>query len=1152
MQKIDGFPRLLGNIFNKNRTMKLSFVLLILALFNVQANTFSQNTKINLDVENETIQNVLEKIESKSDFKFFYKSSDIDENRIVSLKAKNKKIAEILDQIFEGQPVTYSMVKNQIILKRGPDKIIRTKSDNKTNEGAYSEKKIDQYTISGTITDSQGVPIPGVNVLEKNTTNGVAADFDGNYTIQVSGPESILTFSSIGYASQERVVGQATTMDIVMTEDAQALDEVVITALGIKRDKKALSYSVSEVGGENFTQAREVNIGNALTGRIAGVNASGTAAGPGASSRIIIRGNGSLGGSNQPLIVVNGIPIGNNNQSYSGASNGGSIDRGNGLSSINPDDIETITVLKGGTSAALYGSRAANGVILITTKSGAVREGIGVEINSTTTVEAPSLIPDWQYKYGSGTRGVAPTSQAEAIANGRVSWGAPMDGSLVVQPDGVARPYVPQKDNISHFYNLGQTYSNTLALVGGNESVNFRFSASNMDNKGIVPNSTINRKIFNLSANANLSEKIDFSGNVQYNIEKGNNRTALNNFTNNPNASVALLATSIDVRTLSPGYDADGNETLWNDYIFTTNPYFAVNKVKNEDVRRRFIGSFSIRYNFTDNFYGQTRIGIDHSSFQGMDIAPSGIAYNPRGRVTNEQNTRYETNAEVSLGYSNNFGDFSTNLLVGANRMFQQFNGVGLDSDLLNIPFQYFIRNGRSPAFSQGFSESSINSVFGSADIGYKNYLYLTFTGRKDWFSTLSLDNNNLFYPSVGTSLIFSEMLNSKPSWLTYGKVRASWAQVGGGAPAPYGLNLVYESTPASHLGQSLVNIDGNTLPNSNLRPYTSTTTEIGLELRLFNSRLGLDLTLYDRTTTDDIVAATVAPTSSYSSVLLNVGEMKNQGIELLLTGSPISSSGPKGFNWDTGFNLAYNENTVVHIADGLTSLNTGGGTRSQNGYVYHYEGQPFGMVSGYGFMKDESGNVIYNPDTGMPLRSEFMALGRGVHPLTIGFTNDFRFKNLSLGFLIDGKFGGKMYSATNDYAAFYGKSQVTVANNVRETGIVNSGVDLNGNPFSTTLTAQDYYQRLALNYTTPFVYDASFIKLRQLTFGYNFPESFISKTPLQSASISFVARNLCILYSEIPNIDPESANTNGNGQGIEGLGTLPTRSMGVNLMLSF
>ncbi|MEJ7768489.1 MAG: SusC/RagA family TonB-linked outer membrane protein, partial [Chitinophagaceae bacterium] len=986
-----------------------------------------------------------------------------------------------------------------------------------------------------------------VSVTLKGSKIGTTTKADGKFSITAP-DKSILIISSIGFTTQEIDPAGQIVMSVKLLEDRQAFDAVVVTALGIKRDKKSLTYSVTQIGGEDLTKAREVNLGNALTGRVAGVNATSTATGPSGSSRVVIRGNGSLNGENQPLYVVNGIPINNSNQGSAGTFGG--IDRGDGLVSINPDDIETMSVLKGGTAAALYGSRAANGVILITTKSGRAQKGLGVELNSTYTLENPIKLTDWQYEYGSGSRGIAPTSKQEAIANGRMSWGAKLDGSPIIQPDGTARPYSAQKDNIKNFYNTGKTFSNTVSINGGSELANFRFSASNLENKGIVPNNSLNRKTFNLSINGNLKNKILFETNVQYNIEQNKNRTFTADFTKNPNAGAQLVGNNVDVRTLAPGYDANGIESIWSEYIYATNPYFAINKVKNGDARRRFIGSFSLRYNITDWLYARARVGIDYFDLKGNNIEPTGTAFNNRGSMTTDQLLSDEINAEALIGLTKNFGKFSLNALAGGNQMKNTSDGVTLTSGFFNVPFQYFISNGSSQTFSQSYRRFAINSLFASADLGYNDLLFLTLTGREDWFSTLDINNNHLFYPSAGVSFLFSNAWKGKPQWLDYGKFRTSWAQVGGGAPNPYGLDLTYTAQAQQYVnGATLMNITNSTIPNK-LKPYTSTTAEFGLETRLINNRLALDLTFYDRTTTNDIVNASVPFTSGYTSVALNVGKIKNRGVELLLTGSPVKRT---SFSWEVSFNMAYNKNTVLKIADGLKSIFLPGATtRTQNGGIYHFEGMPFGMIAGNRARTDAKGQIVYNSATGIPLQSPLVPLGRGVPPYIAGLNNSFSFKSFNFSFLLDGKFGAQVYSATNAYGTQFGLDKRTVEGGIREKGIPVSGVDPAGNPYSGTVSAQTYYSTIWATLTDQFVTDADFIKLRQVILGYSLPKTILGNAPIQSLSLSFVARNLLLIYNTARNIDPESSYSNGNAQGLENFGLPTARSYGLNLQVRF
>ena len=1110
-----------------------SFLLTFIICIQVSAAGFSQGAKVTVDIQEVKLKKAFSILEQKGKIRILYSEESLPREKEVSLKVKDMPVLDALQLLLKDTYLEYQELKDGLVVIK-----------------PSTTKTIPFEVVKGTVTDNQGQPIPGVSITVKGSSAGTVTNEEGKFSLDVPAG-GILVFSYVGFTSQEVAVNGQTSISIKLADENQSLSAVVVTALGIKKERKALTYSVTQIAGEELTKAREINLGNALTGRIAGVNASGTATGPGGSTRVVIRGNGSLNGDNQPLYVVNGIPINNSNQGNPGTFGG--IDRGDGLISINPDDIETMSVLKGGTAAALYGSRAANGVILITTKSGRNQKGLGVEYNSTYTLETPRQLYDWQYEYGSGSRGLAPTSKADAVANGRTSWGAKLDGSSVFQPDGVQRPYVAQKDNLENFYNTGKTFSNTVSFLGGNETTNFRFSASNLDNKGIVPNNSLNRKTFSLSVNANLKNKLIFESNAQYNIESTTNRTFVADFQKNPNAGAQLIGTNIDVRTLSPGYDANNFEVLWNDYIFATNPYFAVNRIQNSDKRNRFIGSFSARYNITDWLYARARFGIDRFTNKGVNIEPTGIAFNNRGSMSTDQNISEEYNVEGIVGANKTFDKISLNVLAGGNQMRNMFDGVTLNSGFFNVPFLYFIGNGSQQAFSQNYRKSGINSIFASADVGYNDILFLNLTAREDWFSTLDIEDNSLLYPSAGVSFLFSNAWKDRPSFLSYGKLRASWAQVGGGAPNPYALDLTYQNqAQLSGTGATLQNIVGNTIPNK-LKPYTSTTTEIGLETRLFNSRLGIDVTVYDRTTTDDIVNASVPWTTGYNAVALNVGEIKNKGIELLLTGTPIKSD----LIWDVSYNMAYNDNEVVEIGNGITSITFGQAentnrTRTENGWIYHYVGMPFGMIAGNKKKTDDKGNVVYNSANGIPLQSPLMPLGKGVPPLTMGLNNNFIYKNFTLGLLIDGKFGAQVYSATNAYGMQFGVHKRTAENGIRENGINVTGVDQTGAPFTKNVSAQTYYQSIWNSITDEFITDADFIKLRQVIFGYTFPRRMLEKSPVQSVSISFVARNLALLYNAAENIDPESSYSNGNAQGLENFGLPTTRSYGLNLQVKF
>lgn len=1114
---------------------KAALVALAFATMQFSARAHAQS--ITCMKKNASPEEIFKTIRKQTGYEFLYNDLMVKKIKSRDLQFKDASVPQVLNTLFDNQPLTYAIVGKTIVVKE------RTASQETTK--TQSPPPID---LTGTVVDSAtGNPMLGVTIQVQGTTTGTTSGPDGGFSL--TAPDgAVLVVSYLGYDSKLVAVNSQSNLRIALAPSSTGLNEVVVTALGISKEKRALSYAVTQVSGESFQKAKEINLGNALAGKIAGVDATSSSTGPGGSSRVVIRGNGSLNGDNQPLYVINGVPIINANRSNPGTYGG--LDGGDGLSSINPDDIESISVLKGGTAAALYGSRAANGVILITTKSGKSRKGIGVELNSTYTWQVPFSLLDWQYQYGSGQRGKAPTTQAEAIADGRLSWGAKLDGSSVIQFDGKSRPYAAQKNNVKNFYNTGKTFSNTVAVTGGNEHANFRFSASNLDNKGIVPNNSLNLKTFSLSAQANLKNKVTFQGDAQYSVQQARNRTFVGDFYRTPNSNVQLIATNVDVRNLAPGYGADGYETPWSDYIYATNPYFAINKFRNNDTKRRFIGSFTMRYNITDYLYARARVGVDHIDFDGKQITPTGVAYENSGDVVSDRGTRNEINAEALLGFNKTFGKFSIDALAGGNQMHHTYGRTGLSSGFLNVPFQYFIGNGATQNFSENYSETAINSLYGSADFGFNGYLYLNFSGRQDWFSTLSTANNHIFYPSVGLSFVLSDAWKSIPSWINYAKVRASWAQVGGGAPSPYGLDLTYTTSAQQYQGQTLMEISNNTIP-SDLKPYTSTTYELGLDWKFLNNRLGLDLTLYQRTTTNDIVNASIPLSSGYSSVALNVGEVRNRGIEVLLTGTPVSS--PHGFNWDISYNMAYNDNEVLEIAPGLSTLQLPGATtRTLNGGIYHFVGMPFGMIAGNPALRNDQGQIVYNSANGLPIQGPISPLGKGVPPLTMGLTNSFSYNNFSLSFLLGGKFGGSIYSATEAYGTYYGVDKRTVANGVRENGVAVEGVDQDGKPYTATVPAQTYFQGIALSITEDFVTRADFVKLRQVVLGYTLPQKLLAKTPVQSASLSFVARDLFFLYNEAKVIDPSASYNNSNAQGLEDFGVPSARSFGFNLDIKF
>lgn len=1120
-----------------------------------------------------SLKEALDLIKDQYNVKFAYKEGLLEGKRVSqALLANQESLEVLLKKILTSSRLDYKRInKKQFSIFVTHSKEGRNASGSQKSSGntttpdtpgvdAKTESQSMLLQVEGTVTSQEdGQPLPGVNVVLKGTATGTTTDSNGKYALTLPDGGGTLVFSFIGYATREVSVSNQTAVDVILSQEIQSLNEVVVTAFGISKEKKSLAYAVTEVKGSEFTQARENNVANALTGKIAGVNATGMATGPGGSSRIIIRGNGSLSGNNQPLYVINGMPMDN---SVPGAAvpgggnestgNGNNVDRGDGIGGINPDDIESISVLKGGPAAALYGARASNGVILITTKKGKAQKGIGVEFNSNMTFEDIALIPDWQYEYGQGVDGVKPTTQTQAKSSGRLSYGAKMDGEPTIQFDGQLRPYSPQKNNLKNFYRTGTNYINSIAFTGGNEVVNFRFGLNNTSSNSIVPNSSFNRRIANLNLNAFLGKKLSIETVVQYNIENGDNRPKVGYADMNPHWATYLVANTVDVRNLAPGYDPiTGKEVEWNPVPAAPNPYFVINKFKNTDTKNRFLGQTNIKYAFTDNLFIKGSVSQDYYHFKAEFVQPTNNAFAPLGTYEGRDITSSETNGMLTLNYNKELFDNALSLtaMVGGNMQRSIYDQTSIIGAEFTIPYFYSYTNLATSTTTPFYRKSAINSIFGSVDLGYKGIVFLTMSGRQDWFSVLNIKNNSIFYPALGGTFIMSDAFKF-PQAVSFAKLRASWAQVGGATVSPYQIYQTYSMQQGGHNGRPVQQLSGTVAPNADLRPLTSTTYEAGFEAGFLDNRLGLDVTLYNRKTTDDIVQSNIAISSGYTAALLNVGELSNKGIELLVTGTPIKKS---SFEWNVSYNMAYNESKVVKLAPGISSLTVGDGVGG--GTIRNVVGGTYGEVWGYRKQTDENGNVVFNTASGYAVRGPLERIGNGIPPLTMGITNTFRYKDFSLNILVDGKFGSVVYSNLYQYAYRFGLPKETLPG--RDEGITVTGVSPTGDSFSKTWTKADvdtYYDN-DKNYTAIFTFNNDFIKLRQVILSYNIPVSKIGMLKwAQAASISLVGRNLLLLYKDKRNdyFDPESSYTNSNAQGLEAFGVPRTRSLGANLTLKF
>ncbi|MFY7909289.1 MAG: SusC/RagA family TonB-linked outer membrane protein [Emticicia sp.] len=1000
--------------------------------------------------------------------------------------------------------------------------------------------------IKGKVTDDGGSALYGVNVSVKGSTKGTISDDKGEYTIEAA-QGSVLTFSYIGFAPSNVTVGNSSVINVSLTPETGVLNEVVVTALGISKEARKVGYAVTTVSGDQMTKARETNVAYSMAGRVAGLNISGTNGGSGSSARILLRGMASFTASS-PLIVLNGVPIDNTQRGSAGEWGG--ADNGDGISNLNPDDIESMSVLKGASASALYGARAANGVILITTKSG--KKGkMSVDYNLNTVAEQAINFTDYQYVYGQGLNGQKPTNTVSALNSGMLSWGSKLDGSSTIQFDGKNYPYSAVKNNISNFYRVGSSITNSLAIASGNETGNFRLSLANLDNNSILRNSGLDRRTFNFNGSQKFGQKLKVDLMVNYVDEKTTNKPQLSDGPMNAN-NVNFLATNVDQSILAPGFDAsteNGNETQYNDDIYVTNPWFVVNRYRNDVKRKRILSAITAKYDITKNIYGQVRLGYDLLNDGTFKVTPTGTAYSngQKGGLDDlSKSTTSELNAEAILGGSFKVvDDFSIDAIAGAAIRKNKYDMLRVGGGPFVIPFFYSPYNVLSFNRDYGYNERQANSAFYSLDFNFKNQLILSTTGRYDAFSTLPVDNYGIFTPSVSLSYDFTELVNS--SKLSYGKFRASYAVVSGEPASPYSTSQYY------NVGGAIQGITtgsfSSTLPNLFLKPYTLSEFELGTELKFYKNRLGLDLAYFNRKTNNEIISGSLSEATGFSNQQIGTGSTQNSGLEALVMGVPVETGGLK---WTTSFNFTWIKNKIVEInGSGSADQQLGLGTyRPLNANTALIKGLPGPQIMANDYVYDAQGRIIVDA-TGVPEASARKPMGSVLPKFYGGFNNEVSYKNFNLSFLFDYRFGNKVLSATNYYTIFRGLNQMTLEG--RETGVVAAGVTKDGATNTINVPAQNYYQNLARRISALNVMDGSFIKLRQVTFSYSLNPKILGKTPIKGIELSVVGRNLLTLLRRTDNIDPEAGFSPVlNYAGIEGNSLPSTRTYGLNLNVKF
>ncbi|MBT30950.1 MAG: SusC/RagA family protein [Thalassobius sp.] len=1151
---------------------------------------------VSLNIKNATLKEFFSDIETKTEFKFAYDPEVVRKNKEISKSEDKKSLYDLLYEVAGEYGLQFKQINKTIFVKILNNKV-------QVNEPVEIDLSARQdRLIQGQVNDELGNPLPGVSILVKDLGKGAITNVNGIYKLNVPAGSNVLVFSYVGYIAKEVEIGNQTEINIQMELDDTQLDEVVVTALGIEREKEQLGYATQSLDGSDINEARETNFVNSLSGKVAGVNIVSNSS-VGSSSRITIRGESSLQfQGNQPLFVVDGVPVGND-----AVQNTTSADYGNSAAEFNPADIESINVLKGPAASALYGSRAANGVVVITTKSGKGSRGIGVSVNSSVTFEDILIMPKFQNEFGQGSSGLFEGSNfgyqgnLDLYPNGiqdgyDESWGPRLNqgpnraqfdsptlngyrgGDVYLRNRGdiIPTPWVSQPDNVKDFFDIGNTFYNNFAVSGGNEHGNIRLSYTNLDQKGIVPNNDLKRHTISINSGYKFTDK--FSANMAASYVKTNstNRPDQGYGRNTPMYFMLWMGRQVNMNSLrdywQPGLEGI-QQYQYNYGENHNNPFFYQYENTSGQDKDRLFGNISLNYKILDNLTLMVRGATDlYNDFRPQKMAVSTVSV-LNGRYTEANFYFQEVNTDFLLTYDfNKREDFGFSLSVGGNRMNQEKRNESTTAPELLIPGIYNLGNTAADlTISSSRSSRRINSLYALARFDYKNTVFLDVTGRNDWSSTLPSGNNSYFYPAVSLSTIINEMV-TLPDFVTLIKLRGGWAQVGNDT-GPYQLYNSYSyQTP---WGDDLALAENSSLKNPQLKPELTTTYEVGAELKFFDSRLGFDLTYYDIRSKDQILQVPLAETTGYSSRVINAGEIKNQGVEIVVNATPIKLQ--NSFRWDLTLNFARNISEVVELTEGIDAVvQTSPGEEAT---VEARVGERMGAMYGPGFVRVEEGPMageIIIGTSGLPVKTSDIGmdpvyLGNFNPDWTGGIYNNFSFKGFYAGILFDVRHGGKFLSRFFNKAM--GAGQLLESAEGRAARVVGTeyddpyyhagAVDMGDGTYEQNLQIFDgtysagIYGTSARNFHKSYydhnsesqMFDASFVKLRELKIGYQVPNAIMGNLPFRNVSVSFVGRNLK-LWTDNQHFDPETGATTGSGlvPGFENMSIPSTKSYGFNL----
>lgn len=1139
-----------------NHSIVASFLLITVTFFSslpVRAEHSYQ--EVSFSGENVSLQKVFKKITSETGYAVFCDYDLLRGAGTVSLNIKDTPLKEALSLILKDKSLTYEIIDRTIVISH------KEAAGTVTEPAPAGPPPID---VHGRVIDEKGAPVVAATVEVRGMKKAVTTNDNGEFTLTGIPDNAVLIISSVGFDRQEVKVAGHSQVDVTMKING-TLSETVVTALGIVKEARKVGYSVAVVSGDQMNKARETNIALSLSGQVAGLDVHGTNGGPGGTARVLLRGMSSMNSGGSPLYVINGVPMDNSQRGAAGEWGGS--DAGDGIGNINPDDIETMTVLKGQAASALYGARASNGVIMITTKGGKKGQ-TDINYNLSALWDKPINSTDFQYQYGQGVtpagslQGAKPTNTVLALNSNRFSWGSKLDGSQTIQFNGQSYPYsaYTYKQNMNQFYRTGPSLTNTISVAGGSDRTSYRLSVSNLDNSSIVRNSGIDRKTINLNLSQKITDKLSATVIANYIDQQDRNAASLSDGPGNPNNFLELAA-NVNDNIFKPGYDkVTGMETQFSDDNYATNPWFVVSQWVNNIGRKRLITNTSAKYQFTPWIYGMVRVGYDLENDRQLAVTPTGTLYSynsagQSGQLNGLTNTQtYELNVDELVGVNHKlYKELSLDATLGATERKNYYEQAQLNGSQFVVPYLYTPANVVTYNRAYSYALTEVHSAYYTLDFSWDNWLIINTTGRYDAYSTLPANNNSIFTPSVSGSFVFSQFL--KTPALTFGKLRVAYAQTSG---QPYGGNNnsgAYQDAIYYGVGNSIT-YNGTTIPTGNyssslpnlfLKPFTKTEQEYGFETKWFDNRLGVDFDYFTSTTHHEIESAVLSNATGYSNNIVATGSTLNQGIELKLTGTPIKT---RDFEWDLTVNYTHVKNKILET-DEAGNSRLEGQYRPLNANTSFVKGLPGPQILAHDYVYDKSGHIEVD-DNGDPLATtSYIPVGSVLPTDYGGVRTDFTYRSWNLSALFTYNYGNKILSATNYWSYYRGLNKATLPG--RDDGIVTGYNATTDQPNTKAASAQSYYQALG-NVSRINALNGDYIKLKQLTLGYTLGRKILGNNPLfSSINISAVARNLWTVMKRSDNIDPESEfAASVQYAGIEGTSLPSTTTFGFNATFKF